>query len=1482
LKRVRATGLALANWKGVFFERYLLDRHVTALEGANGAGKTTVMIAAYVVLLPDMSRLRFTNLGETAATGGDRGVWGRLGEAGRPSYSALDFELADGRRLIAGVQLVRKAEPSVELNPFIVSDLDPGVRLSDLLLVSSAEHDEIPSLEQLAENVSKASAKLTVFQTSKEYFAALFEHGALPLRLASDEERNKLNEVLRTSMTGGISRALTSELRSFLLREETGLSDTLTRMRGNLEACRRTRVEVLEARALEHEISGIFDAGSAMFAAAFGSARVKLAEGAARTEAARARITQAERERAELDAELRRAVAEEDAQSERRKQTQAELGGTLEQLRRAEQAAALAVHLATVSTELAERERAASDARAARDAASTLRQTKKLEREQAREAYERAARGLADSKSGLDELHRNAAAERQLTRLLYQARALLRDPNFELEALAAMREKLAQDLTRLDRARAEQDREHELRAVRQRDFGAAHAALKNIVGSDLGGDPYERGRQALRELAEFELKATRQAELATAHEQATALAARQLAARRRANHLGLDTNASAQGVRQALQSSELALQSLDRECSEQRAASKAALAAAGEKRRLAEHLAAERPRFEDFKRRKRDLTERLNATLESEADFNALQTRLIAEREQLRAEVLVRARQREAAKAAASALVLGSNNLEPELIAIRDELDGELLASRFEELGLEEAATMEAELGPLAQGLLVADAERAGRELAGRPRQLQNVFLVSEGALAVRAANSTLIGDDLLVRENYGVRLTRRPRDPILGRLARKRRVEELEASCSTLDRTIEELEQRSRTLEASLRECHALASEAAHFLDEPRPPAELEQEARALALAAEGQEQSANAAADSAAALRLKARELTFLLEEAFLLDSLDQSELAAALQTELEASTAAARELARTADARKTLNELLDALRAGDPNVATAAEADQGQATLKAERDRVYSAGVTLDELTRLRAQVRFPEAERLLAEQTALLPTLSAQHDAAREREAKADLALEEAELAWEGALARFAEADAGRAAAEAHQRRLRAEIEELGGSAALTQPSNVALKARLEQLSSLLDEFRVAEQELSAKRGARAERREQLSAKIVELEAEHARAELELEPLRRTFAELEREVESLRLSATLTSSSLARSERSSAALAAEAAGKLDLLLGRLATARGGPELLARLGDVSPAPEACLRAWVTVRAWLTERVPAQIASVAEPLIALERLRDQLSTLEQRLGRQELDLRGASEDVARGIEVGIRRAKAQVRRLNQTLDGIAFGSIQGIRVQMRRVERMDQVLAALRDGAAQELLFQSNLPIEEAFNEIFRRFAGGKSGAQKLLDYREYLELSVEIQRRATTEWELANPARLSTGEAIGVGATLMMVVLTEWERDANLLRGQKSGGTLRFLFLDEANRLSQDNLGVLFELCKTLDLQLLIAAPEVARAEGNTTYRLIRRVSDAGQEEVIVTGRRAATREEREAEDLAPSASPPAGPIQFELLS
>ena len=38
MSRTRATSLVLVNWRGVFYDRYQLDRHVTALECHPQAG----------------------------------------------------------------------------------------------------------------------------------------------------------------------------------------------------------------------------------------------------------------------------------------------------------------------------------------------------------------------------------------------------------------------------------------------------------------------------------------------------------------------------------------------------------------------------------------------------------------------------------------------------------------------------------------------------------------------------------------------------------------------------------------------------------------------------------------------------------------------------------------------------------------------------------------------------------------------------------------------------------------------------------------------------------------------------------------------------------------------------------------------------------------------------------------------------------------------------------------------------------------------------------------------------------------------------------------------------------------------------------------------------------------------------------------------------------------------------------------------------
>jgi len=118
---------------------------------------------------------------------------------------------------------------------------------------------------------------------------------------------------------------------------------------------------------------------------------------------------------------------------------------------------------------------------------------------------------------------------------------------------------------------------------------------------------------------------------------------------------------------------------------------------------------------------------------------------------------------------------------------------------------------------------------------------------------------------------------------------------------------------------------------------------------------------------------------------------------------------------------------------------------------------------------------------------------------------------------------------------------------------------------------------------------------------------------------------------------------------------------------VLVERLRGAHGAQDLLAKVDknaagtDVGFA-DVYLELWLAVRDWLRRRLPAQVAEVDDPREALLRLRDQLTGLEERLARQEDDLRGASEDVARGIEVHIRKARGQVNRLNHNLRADPF----------------------------------------------------------------------------------------------------------------------------------------------------------------------------------------------------------------------------
>ena len=1460
MTRARATALALVNWKGVFYERYLLDPNVTALEGANGAGKTTVMIAAYVVLMPDMSRLRFTNLGESGATGGDKGIWGRLGEPGSSSYAALEVELQGGTRLVAGVELTRKSEPSVEAQPFLVSGLNPEFRMQDLLLQRRDGADEVPTRAELSENARALGGTLHNYGTAKEYFAALFEQGISPLRLSTDEDRNKFNEMLRTSMTGGISRALTSELRSFLLREESGLGDTLTRMRGNLDACRRTRVEVSEAQRLEHEIAGVYDVGQSMFSAALLATREEARElelGVETAHSAEARL--AEELRA-LDQSAKERTARHAALSQRLADKRAELKKSLESQAQLGHARALVVERRALEGERQARDRAELLSRSEREQAAAERAGRLATRDQARQAYERSAQGLADVQKGLDELHRNAHGERRAKSRLRELRELLGEPGFPVSELRSCTERAARESERIDAERLRCARDVELIERGHGEHAAATRALSLIIGqptSDLG---YERAQRELLRLARLEELAARAPALATALRETEGLAARQASARRRAHALGFgaEQNPSSELIAQALTTAELELGSAQEAARDARSAL--------ERSSLEQSAAESELSSLEARSARRSAAYAVLSNVEESSESwtweaaQELYLRLEGEHEALCAQDRKLAAEREAALREAAEFEAQGGSFHPELLRLRDELDAELLLQRFDDIEPERAAELEARLGPLLNALVVSDPEAVAAQLAGRPRELESIWLVASDAQFLEQTDAPA-EHDVVVVHGFGSRITRLPAKPMLGRRARLARAESLRQEAESIATRLDSAERRCRRLEATLRELRPIVQDPSVIGGERLGPLREACHTRLEQVRARRRELELthSRALAQAGELAPRVASLRALLIDGFLLDGRDHAEAYAALTAGIAEGEAARRELGRVAEARRTLEATLQALRfpASRPEALLALHSERQ--ALDLERDRWFEIGEALLEVRELVGYFD-SNAEQRALESVALVPALEEQHAAATTALAEAERTLEEAESVRERATLAWQQVEAERAALVAQCVRLDTELARVG----VADFSAFDLRSHdhaLSELNAEADACDREERELSMNLGLMAERRRELARENDAAFRAIKAAEQQAQPSREAWQALQSSVSHGALRSLGSAAWLeAPAPRASAELWADARSKCELLLDRLRSAHGGAEQVTVLEQLfgedrrNARGEAYLKAWLVAREWLSSRVPTQVADVSDPLEALERLRDQLFGLERRLARQESDLRGASEDIARSIEVQLRRAGSQVRRLNQSLAAIRFGSIQGIRVRAERVERMAQVLRALREGDAQELLFQPTLPIEDALNEVFRRYAGGRSGGHRILDYREYVELSVEILRQSADVWELANPTRLSTGEAIGVGAALMMVVLSEWERDANLLRGKREHGSLRFLFLDEANRLSPDNLGVLFDLCQSLELQLLIAAPEVARADGNTTYRLVRTISDSGREEVIVSGRRA----------------------------
>lgn len=1464
MSRTEAEALLLVNWKGVPYRRYELDRGVTALEGANGAGKTTVMIGAYVVLMPDLAKLRFANLGATEATGGDRGIYGRLG-GDRPSYAALDLRLATGERMIAGVQLERGAEPEVKLEPFLVHGLRDDVALQSLFLDRIGAHDSVPLLARLRDLVALAGGRVELFPAKRDYFTALFDRGVTPLKLALDDERSKFNEMLRTSMVGGISAMLGSGLRSFLFREESGLADTLKRMRQNLDECRRSRREVTESRRIEQELRELYDPGRKVFAAALLATRAHAHELRAASEEARRTQEAAAARLHSKDAEYAEARAHGESLERRlqeREEAQRTARDRLDLVAKARDLAKRSAALSVDEQQLRDRLEAA---RSKRDELQDALERARADEKTAAHNRDLAAEGLADAEKGVSELARRAALHRIATTARRSAEELLsRDVSPE-KLLVVLREVDA-TIADLDARSATLDQRRAHARTKREAFLATHAALVRVVEHQVPhAEAMEAAREALRRARVQQELVNDRPRLERERTRLVDEQKRQHAAREHARRLSTSAAPlrTAADVLAAHEHSRGAIEHARRRLEETRQR-------IAELQREAASLDDRATRLEPARDRwtmAQDLAARLatthGATLGDAASVEGLRTQLATTLDGVKRAIDDDERRTTELTAKLQELEQVSPGRDGALQKLAEQLGGEWLAERFDDVELEEAGRLEARLGPLRDALIVDAPEAVAKTLARQPGLSATIWLVDADTSAGLRRTEELPSANVAVQGEQSWRVSPVPARPVIGRRARLRRLEELRAEQAAAGDRLVVARGEQRRLAHGLDEVTRLLG-VRDELGKADPRLELD----ALRAQATGRRTEASALAtgvpsfeSAERAERAREGDLQRLRDVAALLDAPDAAAELASLDARRAEADAAERALARSAPDRARLESRLDDLREEPLDDAAIAALEDELRFLAKDRERHFHARDHLRTLDKHREALAWSDADEALAKAQELAPGLRAALEAAKatyERSSRERMVADDNARAQQG---RYADADAAwKTKREAHANAER-ELAECG----VADPTDDAVEA------ARVEERRQTTLAVEARRehAGHSESLGRLGAEVAATaKEEHEKVQIlrkkeeTARPAQERWDALETRARAVHVYDEALLETDALSGGTAAQLWQARREPRTLLLERLKKLKDGIELAEQLGPRmtasgdEPQGPAYLDAWLELRAWIAGRVPAQVSEGQDPVRALQALGEKLLALSDGLEEQERRLRGEAASVAASIRSATQKAGNTVRKLNTDLRDVSFGSITSVQLRCERNQQMDKVLDAIGGDAGQSMLFDASMPFEEALNELFEKHGGGRSGGHRLLDFREYLDLRVEVMRRASTTWETANPTRMSTGEAIGVGAAIMIVVLGAWERDAQFLRGKAKSASLRFLFLDEASRLDKDTLGNLFELCTRLGLQLLIAAPEVARAESNTTYRLVRKVGGDGREtvEVVeVSGRR-----------------------------
>ncbi|WP_232818175.1 chromosome partition protein MukB [Zobellella maritima] len=1454
--------LTMVNWNGFFARTFELDALVTTLSGGNGAGKSTTMAAFIAALIPDLSLLHFRNTTEAGSQSGsrDKGLYGKL-QRGH-CYSLIEVDTSQGERVWFGVHLeqVANRDNKVNLTPFSVQGIRAGDTPTDLLLHRLDDgRGQVRSLGELKAVAQQDGLRFDRFGTVSDYHNFLFDTGVTPRKLKDQRDRIKFYRLIEASLYGGISSTISRSLKDYLLPENAGIRKAFSDMEAAIFENRRTLEAIRETQRQRDLFRQLITETTHYVAADYvrnSAEKKRLSEQALTARKALAeerRILAEERERlVYLADELERLAARERMLTEELDIASEHLARVLSGVKLSEKIAGYQQELDELEEKLAIQEETLAELQDEHDEAAAGKLA-------AEEEVDSLKSQLADYQQALDTQQTRAIQYRQARQALGEAKVRCGLPELTPEQAKAQELAHQQREQALTAVVLEQRQQLSLAEAARAQYDQALALLQAIDGEATRTSAYARAGQLLEQGREYQSLLARDGAIRRQLQDA------EQAAEKRDKARALQDELARQG-RPVQDNAELELQLA--ELDEQKSELEEQLADCAEDRRQLQsrlgqiaprvsELRAAAPAWHKAQQQLERLRELSKLPLTDSNEVTAAMQQALRDEHQAEQSKQQALAAKQRLEQQIRSLSSGSD-ADPRLISLCEQLGGTLLADVYDDINVDDAPYYEALYGPARNGIVVADPQAALDQLQALESCPADVYLIqgNPDAFDEDLLHATELEGAIWVKNGERqLRYSRFPAEPMFGRAAR-------EAKIAQLSTELEAVSARYAEAAFAQQKHSRLYHQLSDFVGQGMQQAFAPSPDEALAELAAQQDQLEEELAAIAGRLeqwqarRHQLREQQALLHKLLpladlLTDDGQQQRLDSAREemTQLEIArdfmAAHGQRLGRLAEQVQVLRQ--------DPAgfEALQQQVSEVEAELSDARDRTYA----LTQLVARLPHLAYADAEQLLDQSSAMNDSLKAKLVQAIDARRKADLRAEQLSGRLTDALQARTALVTGRDARNSTLNEFREELSALG----ITLSADMEDKAReaKRSLESELVHTRGKRSQTEAQRQVSKREIESLSQRLGKDGQGYFAARRALVAHKASWARVARLAREHDVERRLARPELAYLD------ADELRSISDKALGALRMAVANDEELRdalRLSEGNRSTLQKVQFYILVFRHLKARIRHDIIRADDPVEALEEMEVELGRLADELQLREGQLSLSSVEVAAKINTIIRREQNRIRQLNQGLQNISFGLVAGVRLNVNIRDTYGRLLEALSDpeGRHQDLFSSKELSFSEAMGKLFQRLnpqleqndRSPQVLGQALLDYRNYLDLDIEVQRGADG-WLRAESGALSTGEAIGTGQAILLMVLQSWEEESRHLRSREVQ-PCRLLFLDEAARLDARSIATLFELCERQDMQLLIAAPENISPEKGTTYKLIRKVHGK-QEHVHVVGLR-----------------------------